>query len=146
MLTICWEKNALSYYHKFITDDGYRLTNLGYDFLALKTMVKRDVLQSFGNQIGVGKESDVYVVGDKDEKQLCLKIHRLGRTSFRKIKEKRDYHQHRNNASWIYLSRLSATREFAYMKALYDRGFPVPQPIDFNRHCVLMELVNGYPL
>jgi RIO kinase 2 len=32
------------------------------------------------------------------------------------------------------------------MKALYDRGFPVPQPIDFNRHCVLMELVNGYPL
>lgn len=71
---------------------------------------------------------------------------RLGRTSFRKIKEKRDYHQHRNNASWIYLSRLSATREFAYMKALYDRGFPVPKPIDFNRHCVLMELVNGAPL
>jgi len=146
ILTICCERSALFYYHKFITDDGYRLTNLGYDFLALKTMVKRDVLQSFGNQIGVGKESDVYVVGDKDEKQLCLKIHRLGRTSFRKIKEKRDYHQHRNNASWIYLSRLSATREFAYMKALYDRGFPVPQPIDFNRHCVLMELVNGYPL
>ena len=71
---------------------------------------------------------------------------RLGRTSFRKIKEKRDYHQHRNNASWIYLSRLSATREFAYMKALYDRGFPVPTPIDFNRHCVLMDLVKGAPL
>ena len=71
---------------------------------------------------------------------------RLGRTSFRKIKEKRDYHQHRNNASWIYLSRLSATREFAYMKALHERDFPVPKPVDFNRHCVLMELVNGYPL
>jgi RIO kinase 2 len=70
----------------------------------------------------------------------------IGPTSFRKIKEKRDYHQHRNNASWIYLSRLSATREFAYMKALHEREFPVPEPIDFNRHCVLMELVNGYPL
>nr|CAG4648596.1 EOG090X04DJ [Polyphemus pediculus] len=126
--------------------DGYRLTNLGYDYLALKTLVKRNVLHSFGNQIGVGKESDVYVVGDSEENQLCLKIHRLGRTSFRKIKEKRDYHQHRNNASWIYLSRLSATREFAYMKALYDRGFPVPKPVDFNRHCVVMELVKGYPL
>lgn len=32
------------------------------------------------------------------------------------------------------------------MKALYDRGFPVPKPYDFNRHCVIMDLVNGYPL
>ena len=48
--------------------------------------------------------------------------------------------------SWIYLSRISATKEFAYMKALYDRGFPVPRPIDFNRHIVVMELVDGHPL
>ena len=48
--------------------------------------------------------------------------------------------------SWLYLSRISATKEFAYMKALYDRGFPVPEPIDFNRHCVVMELVQGHPL
>ncbi|KAI9557755.1 hypothetical protein GHT06_014503 [Daphnia sinensis] len=139
-------KERLVAYERGKHYDGYRLTNLGYDFLALKTFVKKNVLHSFGNQIGVGKEADVYVVGNEEQKQLCLKIHRLGRTSFRKIKEKRDYHQHRNNASWIYLSRLSATREFAYMKALYEREFPVPQPIDFNRHCVLMELVNGYPL
>ena len=32
------------------------------------------------------------------------------------------------------------------MKALYDRGFPVPRPIDFNRHIVLMELVDGLTL
>ena len=43
-------------------------------------------------------------------------FHRLGRTSFRKLKEKRDYHCHRNNASWLYLSRLAAMKEFAYMK------------------------------
>ena len=48
--------------------------------------------------------------------------------------------------SWLYLSRISATREFAYMKALEQRGFPVAKPIDFNRHCVVMELVNGGPL
>jgi RIO kinase 2 len=41
------------------SDDGYRLTNLGYDFLALKTFMKKNVLHSFGNQIGVGKEADV---------------------------------------------------------------------------------------
>ena len=36
---------------------GYRLTFLGYDYLALKALTNRDVLYSIGNQIGVGKES-----------------------------------------------------------------------------------------
>ena len=34
--------------------DGYRLTNAGYDYLALKSLTSRDVVASFGNQIGVG--------------------------------------------------------------------------------------------
>lgn len=127
-------------------DDGYRLTNMGYDYLALKTLAKRNVVESFGNQIGVGKESNIYIVADAEGKELCLKLHRLGRTCFRNIKDKRDYHKHRKSASWLYLSRISATKEFAYMKALYDRGFPVPKPLDFNRHCVVMELVIGKPL
>ncbi|CAL4124425.1 unnamed protein product, partial [Meganyctiphanes norvegica] len=126
--------------------DGYRLNNMGYDYLALKTFSSREVIGSMGSQIGVGKESDIYVVADPEGERLCMKIHRLGRTSFRKIKEKRDYHQGRHKASWIYLSRLSATKEFAYMSALYNRGFPVPKPVDCNRHCVIMELVKGYPL
>ena len=52
-------------------------------------------------------------------------MHRLGRTSFRKIKEKRDYHQHRRFANWLYLSRLAATKEIAFMRCLRDAGFPV---------------------
>lgn len=128
------------------TDDGYRLTNTGYDYLALKSLTLRTSVSSFGNQIGVGKESNIYTVSNDEGVPLCLKLHRLGRTCFRNIKEKRDYHGKRHKASWLYLSRISATREFAYMKALYDRGFPVPKPIDFNRHCVIMELVNGYTL
>ena len=36
---------------------GYRLTNAGYDFLALKVLSARGVIDSVGNQIGVGKES-----------------------------------------------------------------------------------------
>ena len=42
--------------------DGYRLTPLGYDFLALKALVNRGAVASVGRQIGVGKESDVYEV------------------------------------------------------------------------------------
>ncbi len=125
---------------------GYRLTNSGYDYLALKALTSRDSIKSFGNQIGTGKESNIYIVANEEGEQLCLKLHRLGRTCFRKIREKRDYHKKRKQMSWLYLSRISATKEFAYMKALYDRGFPVPKPIDFNRHCVVMELVHGHPL
>lgn len=106
----------------------------------------RGSIYSFGNQIGIGKESNIYIVSDEEGNPLCLKLHRLGRTCFRKIKEKRDYHGKRKNASWLYLSRISATREFAYMKALHDRGFPVPKPYDFSRHCIIMDLVKGYPM
>jgi RIO kinase 2 len=86
----------------------------------------------------------------------------LGRTCFRQLKNKRDYLRHRQGYSWLYLARLAATKEYAFMKVLlfcnkfnfriiflqtlYDHKFPVPKPIDCNRHCVVMELIDGYPL
>nr|AAI61483.1 riok2 protein [Xenopus tropicalis] len=139
-------KHKLIAYERTKTVQGYRLIYGGYDYLALKTLSSREVVTSVGNQMGVGKESDIYIVANEDENQLALKLHRLGRTSFRNLKNKRDYHKHRHKMSWLYLSRLAAMKEFAYMKALYDRGFPVPKPHDYNRHAVVMELINGYPL
>lgn len=57
-------------------DDGYRLTYGGYDFLALRAMSKRDSVAAVGNQIGVGKESDIHITQDKDGVSQCLKLHR----------------------------------------------------------------------
>ncbi|XP_056602144.1 serine/threonine-protein kinase RIO2 [Triplophysa dalaica] len=139
-------KHKLLAYERSKTVQGYRLNYGGYDYLALKTLSARDVIVSVGNQMGVGKESDIYIVANAEGEQFAMKLHRLGRTSFRNLKNQRDYHKHRNKISWLYLSRLSAMKEFAYMKALYDRGFPVPKPLDYNRHTVVMELINGYPL
>ncbi|XP_015765644.1 PREDICTED: serine/threonine-protein kinase RIO2-like [Acropora digitifera] len=139
-------KHKLLCYEKSGRVEGYRLTFSGYDYLALKALTARGSVYSVGNQIGVGKESDIYIVADEEENQLALKLHRLGRTSFRKLKEKRDYLKHRKSVSWIYLSRLAAVKEYAYMKALHDNGYPVPKPVDFSRHAVVMELVDGYPL
>lgn len=48
--------------------------------------------------------------------------------------------------SWLYLSRLAAAKEFAFMQALHDNGFPVPRPLEINRHAVLMSLVDATPL
>lgn len=147
-------------------DDGYRLTTLGYDCLALKTLHRRDTLTSVGNQIGVGKESDIYLaysnqpqseVGtvlwlcmllDEFQKQLVvLKLHRLGRTSFRRVKEKRDYLGKRQSChSWLYLSRLAAGKEFACLGALHRLQFPVPRPIDHCRHAIVMQHIDGQTL
>lgn len=125
---------------------GYRLTNSGYDFLALKVLTEKDVIASVGNQIGVGKESNVYIVADEEEQQYAMKFHRLGRTCFRQIKNKRDYLKYRKSASWLYLGRLAATKEFEFMQALYDKKFPVPKPVSTNRHAIIMELLSGYPM
>lgn len=124
--------------------DGYRLTYGGLDFLALKSFSKRTPVpsvSSVGNQIGVGKEGDIYIirgkgkrrledgdvpeeqseqlgagVDDDEEQDRILKIHRLGRISFRAIKSKRDYLGNRKSASWMYMSRLSAKKEWEFMK------------------------------
>ncbi|KAG8787963.1 hypothetical protein FRC16_001483 [Serendipita sp. 398] len=109
-------------------------------------MSKRDTVAAIGNQIGVGKESDIYVVSNAEGEQMVLKLHRLGRISFRAIKNKRDYLGKRKSATWMYMSRLAAQKEWAFMKVLHEHGFPVPKPIDQARHCILMELIDAYPL
>ncbi|KAI0030653.1 RIO1 family-domain-containing protein [Vararia minispora EC-137] len=126
--------------------DGYRLTYGGYDYLAMRALSKRDSLHSVGNQIGVGKESDIYIVADPEGNEMVLKLHRLGRVSFRAIKQKRDYMGKRKSASWMYMSRLAAQKEWAFMKILYEHDFPVPRPIDQARHCILMGFIDAYPL
>jgi len=126
--------------------DGWRLTYGGYDFLALRALAARGTITAVGRRLGVGKESDVHFAQGPDGELVALKIHRLGRISFRAIKEKRDYLRHRVHASWMYMAKLAAAKEFAYMKALKDEGFPVPSPIDQNRHVVVMSFVHATPL
>lgn len=135
--------------------DGYRLTYGGLDYLALHSHVRSGAIAHLGSQMGVGKESDIYLIttpagtwdnGEPRAEQAILKLHRLGRTSFRSLKNTRTYHKHRQHCSWQYLSRLSAQKEYAAMTALYRAGYPVPKPIAWNRHAVVMSLVPGTPM
>lgn len=126
--------------------DGYRLTYGGLDYLSLHTHQKRDILYSTGQQIGTGKESDIHIAASPNGVQYALKIHRLGRISFRTIKNNRDYLRHRSSASWMYMSRLAAVKEYTFMTALYESGFPVPRPVAQSRHTLVMELIEGLPL
>lgn len=126
--------------------DGYRLTYGGLDYLALNTYRKRKDVYSVGNQIGVGKESDIFVVADDKGVQRVLKIHRLGRISFRTVKANRDYLRHRSGGSWMYMSRLAALKEYTFMTALRENGFPVPEPLAQSRHTIVMSLIDAFPM
>ena len=44
------------------------------------------------------------------------------------------------------MSRLSALKEFAFMKVLKENGFRVPEPVAQSRHTVVMELIDAFPL
>ena len=44
------------------------------------------------------------------------------------------------------MSRLSALKEYAFMKALHEVGYPTPTPLAHSRHVVAMSLVRGCPL
>lgn len=59
---------------------------------------------------------DIFEVATEDGTVLAMKLHRLGRVSFRAVKSKRDYLLHRSSYNWLYLSRLAALKEFAFME------------------------------
>jgi RIO kinase 2 len=138
------KKKLVSHLNKHV--DGYFLTYPGYDVLAIQTFIKRGIIKAIGNMLGTGKESDIYLCNGENDEKIVLKLARLGRVSFRAVKNKRDYLKGRSKHNWLYLSRLSAIKEFTFMQSLHDEGIRTPVPISHNRHAILMSLIPGYPL
>ena len=123
---------------------GFSLTTSGHDTLALNALVKADVIEAFGKSLGVGKESDVYFALTPDQKQVALKFHRVGRTSFKKTKLKRNYSSNYSyTPDWHHQSRIAAKKEYAALKLLFPKGVAVPEPIRQTRHVVVMSIIEG---
>ena len=123
---------------------GYTLNYAGYDCLAINTLVKAGVIDSFGQTLGVGKEADVYDALSSDGKRVAVKFHRLGRISFRQTRRKRGYI--REHSSWLFQSHVSAEKEFQAMQLVYKNGVSVPEPISQNRHVIAMGMIEGAEL
>lgn len=126
---------------------GYSLTTAGYDTLAIDTLVKANIIEAFGKPLGVGKESDVYDALTPNEKRVALKFHRLGRTSFKKTKLKRNYTvNYSYTPDWHHRSRIAAKKEYTALKLLYPKGVAVPEPIKQTRHVLVMSMIEGAEL
>lgn len=121
---------------------GYQLKFDGYDILAIDAFVKRETIGALGEVIGVGKES--VVLAAMSHRPVAIKFHREGRTSFKHVKRSRQHliDAEIENFSWLYAAMLAAKREFEVMKILYP-AVSVPEPIDYNRHAVVMSVVKG---
>lgn len=125
---------------------GYMMNYNGYDLLALNALVKSESLEALGPPIGIGKESDVYEAVAPEEVKVAVKFHRLGRTSFRDTRRKREYVADRRHISWLYQSRLAAEAEYSALQIMHRAGVWVPEPIDQNRHVIVMQLIKGTQL
>jgi RIO kinase 2 len=128
---------------KTIQYTGYRLTFEGYDALALRTFAERDTIEGVGAPLGVGKESDVYEA--RSYKPLALKFHREGYTNFREVQKEREYTSDKDHISWFYTARKAAEREHEALRTVYPE-VSVPQPVDQNRHALVMEKLEGVEL
>ncbi|MCY3411153.1 MAG: hypothetical protein INQ03_05890 [Candidatus Heimdallarchaeota archaeon] len=125
---------------------GYELTLHGYDALALNTLYERGVIGSIGAKKGEGKESSVYYALDKVGEEVILKLHRVGFSSFQRVKQKRIYTSDKKHISSLYASRLSAESEVKWLKVANENLLRAPQLLDINRHVIVQELIRGYDL
>lgn len=123
----------------------YRMTIKGYDCLALRSLVSKNLISSIGGILDVGKESDIYMAISPEGKHLAVKFMRIGRTSFKQVRRVRDYGV-LDIQSWYKACCLAARKEFIGLKKLYKIGVKVPEPISFNRHVVVMSSFKGFEL
>jgi len=125
---------------------GYILNTAGYDCLAINALVNEKAFAAFGKSLGVGKEADVYDALTSEGKRVAIKFHRLGRISFRQTRRVRGYVAERSRLSWLNQSKLAAEKEFEALKLIYPHGISVPEPINQNRHVIVMGMIEGVDL
>ncbi|MFW5983827.1 MAG: RIO1 family regulatory kinase/ATPase, partial [Halobacteria archaeon] len=123
---------------------GYSLVASGYDVLAINAFAEAGTVTRLGSKVEVGKESDVYECAD-DDRELVMKVHREGYTQFRDTTRERDYTHDKGHLSWMYTARKAAEAEYKVLEDLYG-DVAVPEPVDQNRHAVVMSRFDGAEL
>ena len=120
---------------------GYTLLVTGLDIYVLKILSNRNIITAIGPQIGIGKEAEVYLAHDSLEQDKIIKLFRLGRSSFKQIKRKRDVNTGTN--SWLLLNIETAKKEYDILTYLKDSSTSFPRPLYRSFHCIVMEPIYG---
>ncbi len=120
---------------------GYTLLVTGLDIYVLKILSNKNIITALGPQIGIGKEAEVYLARDSLNQDRILKMFRLGRSSFKQIKRKRDVSTPINN--WLLLNIDTAKKEYDILTYLKDSSNFFPNPLYRSFHCIVMDAIYG---
>jgi RIO kinase 2 len=123
---------------------GFTLLVTGLDIYVLKILANRNTITSIGPQIGIGKEAEIYLAHDSQEQDKILKMFRLGRSSFKQIKRKRDVNT--STSSWLLLNIQTAKKEYDILNYLRHSSASFPTPLYRSFHCIVMEPFYGIRL
>ncbi|HEX2306438.1 MAG TPA: RIO1 family regulatory kinase/ATPase [Nitrososphaeraceae archaeon] len=120
---------------------GYTLLVTGLDIYVLKILSNRNIITAIGPQIGIGKEAEIYLAHDSKEQEKILKMFRLGRSSFKQVKKKRDTNI--GTSSWLLLNIEAAKKEYDILNYLRNSDSSFPNPLYRSFHCIVMEPIYG---
>ena len=120
---------------------GYTLLVTGLDIYVLKILSNKNIITALGPQIGIGKEAEVYLARDSLDQDRILKMFRLGRSSFKQIKRKRDVSTAIN--TWLLLNIDTAKKEYDILTYLKGSSNSFPNPLYRSFHCIVMDAIYG---
>jgi len=115
--------------------EGSGLTFYGLSLHSLRQLVKRNYISGMGKLIGEGKESVVYSCYSDKFGECVIKFHKIGHTSFKRVKEKRMY----GDLHFSVLAVRSAKNEYNTMRDL--QGLAVPEVYAWQGNAVLMQYI-----
>jgi RIO kinase 2 len=120
---------------------GFTLLVTGLDIYVLKILANRNVIDAIGPQIGIGKEAEVFLARDSLNHDKIVKLFRIGRSSFKQIKRKRDMSS--GSSTWLILNIETAKKEYDILKYLRNSSISFPNPLYRSFHCIVMEPIYG---
>jgi len=120
--------------------EGSTFTFLGLSLYSLHRLVRSGKVNAIGKLMGEGKESAVFNCYSEKYGECVVKFHKVGHTSFKKVKEKRDY----GDLHFSVLAIRSARNEFKALQKL--QGLAVPRAYAWEGNAVLMELIDAKEL
>lgn len=131
----------------------FSITYSGLDALAFSELKKRGLKKVY-RRIGNGKEAEIFLV-NFNGKKCAMKINRVGSKSFKSFKKTRielkDTKEtsnlvEKNKLSWVECSRHNCRQEFKNLTLFKSEGFSVPTVLDYDRHILIMDLIDGMDL
>ena len=104
---------------------------------------RRGFISYLNGVVKAGKESRVYWGVKPDDSDVAVKIHLVSNAEFKKRMNyiAGDPRFTRIKKGMANLVNLWANKEFKNLRAAYDNGIPVPEPITVKKNVVLMEFM-----